>query len=91
MSRSVLSDKLSLAITTLDEELQASDLWRDKRTRHAVLADALPNLLIDKIGLETMLQRVPDAYLRAIFGSYLASRFVYEFGSAPSQFAFYDL
>lgn len=35
--------------------------------------------------------QVPDNYLRAIFGSYLASRFVYEYGSAPSQFAFFDL
>lgn len=35
--------------------------------------------------------KVPDNYLRAIFGSYLASRFVYEYGSSPSQFAFFDL
>lgn len=35
--------------------------------------------------------KVPDNYLRAIFGSYLASRFVYEFGNSPSQFAFFDL
>ncbi|KAI1413546.1 NAD-specific glutamate dehydrogenase [Hypoxylon sp. FL1857] len=88
--RSVLSDTLSLAITTLDEELQKSDLWENLKIRRAVLADALPKLLIDKIGLDTIISRVPDSYLRAIFGSYLASRFVYEFGSNPSQFAFYD-
>ncbi|OTA60857.1 NAD-specific glutamate dehydrogenase-like protein [Hypoxylon sp. EC38] len=88
--RSVLSDTLSLAITTLDEELQKSDLWENPKIRRAVLADALPKLLIDKIGLDTIISRVPDSYLRAIFGSYLASRFVYEFGSNPSQFAFYD-
>jgi glutamate dehydrogenase len=91
LPRSVLSDKLSNAITTLDEELQKSDLWKDEKIRLAVLADALPRLLLDKIGLNTIVQRVPDSYLRAIFGSYLASRFVYEFGSSPSQFAFYDL
>lgn len=89
--RSVLSDTLSLAITTLDEELQKSDLWENPKIRRAVLADALPKLLLDKIGLDTIISRVPDSYLRAIFGSYLASRFVYEFGSSPSQFAFYDL
>lgn len=90
-SRSILSDKLSVAITTLDEELQHSDLWRNERIRRVVLRDALPQLLLDKIGLDTIVERVPDAYLCAIFGSYLASRFVYEFGSEPSQFAFYDL
>ncbi|KAL7627100.1 NAD-dependent glutamate dehydrogenase [Parahypoxylon ruwenzoriense] len=89
--RSVLSDTLSVAITTLDEELQKSDLWKNENIRRAVLADALPKLLLDKIGLDTIINRVPDSYLRAIFGSYLASRFVYEFGSSPSQFAFYDL
>ncbi|KAK3368152.1 Glutamate/Leucine/Phenylalanine/Valine dehydrogenase-domain-containing protein [Podospora didyma] len=90
-SRSILSDKLSQAITTLDEELQHSDLWANERIRRSVLADALPNLLIEKIGLDTIIERVPDAYLRSIFGSFLASRFVYEFGSSPTQFAFYDL
>lgn len=90
-SRSILSDKLSVAITTLDEELQHSDLWKSERIRRVVLRDALPQLLLDKIGLDTIVERVPDAYLCAIFGSYLASRFVYEFGSEPSQFAFYDL
>lgn len=34
--------------------------------------------------------QVPDNYLRAIFGSYLASRFVYEYGVSASQFAFFD-
>lgn len=91
IARSVLSDQLSWAITDLDEELQHSDLWRNKMIRHAVLQDALPNLLLEKVGLETLLQRVPESYLQAIFGSYLASRFVYEFGSQPSQFAFFDL
>ena len=35
-------------------------------------------------------KQVPDNYLRAIFGSYLASRFVYEYGVSASQFAFFD-
>lgn len=56
--RSLLSDKLSIAITKLDEELQGSELWDKVDLRHAVLRDALPNLLVEKIGLETMLKRV---------------------------------
>ncbi|KAI1354587.1 NAD-specific glutamate dehydrogenase-like protein [Xylaria sp. FL0043] len=88
--RAVLSDKLSVAITELDEELQQSDLWKNEKIRRSVLTDALPKLLLDKLGLDAIITRVPDSYLRAIFGSYLASRFVYEFGSQPSQFAFYD-
>ena len=91
IARSTLSDTLSIAITKLDEELQQTELWEQESLRRSVLADALPKLLLEKIGLDTIIERVPDSYLRAIFGSYLASRFVYEFGSSPSQFAFFDL
>ncbi|KAI9800123.1 MAG: NAD-dependent glutamate dehydrogenase [Piccolia ochrophora] len=91
LPRSTLSDTLSIAITTLDEELQKSDLWSNVDLRHSVLEDALPRLLLNKLGLGTILERVPNNYLRAIFGSYLASRFVYEYGGSPSQFAFFDL
>ncbi|EER24002.1 NAD-dependent glutamate dehydrogenase [Coccidioides posadasii str. Silveira] len=88
--RSILSDTLSVAITKLDEELQKSELWDNLRLRKAVLGDALPKLLQEKIGLDTLLERVPDSYLRSIFGSYLASRFVYQYGATPGQFAFFD-
>ena len=105
--RSTLSDELSEAINTLGEELQKTSLWDNETLRKTVLSNALPKLLLDKIGLDLIMERVglgviaenyyltalqvPDNYLRSIFGSYLASRFVYEFGSSPSQFAFFDL
>lgn len=107
-SRSVLSDRLSLAITKLDEELQLQqELWEDKELRHGVLSEALPGLLLRKLGLEVILERVsipqiltlileanesqvPENYLRAIFGSYLSSRFIYEKGINASQFAFFS-
>lgn len=56
--RSVLSDRLSVAITQLDEELQKTELWDNIELRRSVLHDALPNLLLQKIGLDTILQRV---------------------------------
>ncbi|KAL2833245.1 Glutamate/Leucine/Phenylalanine/Valine dehydrogenase-domain-containing protein [Aspergillus cavernicola] len=90
LPRSVLSDRLSVAITELDEELQKTELWDNVELRRSVLNDALPKLLLDKIGLETILERVPESYLRSIFGSHLASRFVYEYGSGPSQFSFFN-
>lgn len=58
LPRSTLSDRLSLAITKLDEELQNTQLWENIPLRQAVLKDALPNLLLEKIGLETILERV---------------------------------
>lgn len=62
--RSVLSDKLSNAITSLDEELQNTELWDDVKLRNAVLRDALPKLLVDKIGFDAIVDRVSEGPAR---------------------------
>ena len=56
--RSTLSDTLSVAITKLDEELQKQSLWKNIELRNTVLEDALPKLLLEKIGLSTIIERV---------------------------------
>jgi glutamate dehydrogenase len=58
LPRSTISDTLSVAITKLDEELQKSDLWDDIKLRRSVLQDALPKLLLEKIGLDVIIHRV---------------------------------
>ena len=88
--RCVLSDELSLEIIKLDEELQQTNLWDNVSLRKIIMEEALPNTLLEQLGLETILERVPVPYLKAIFGSYLASRFIYLHGIGASQFAFFD-
>ncbi|KAJ3158757.1 NAD-dependent glutamate dehydrogenase [Irineochytrium annulatum] len=89
-SRAILSDQLSLGIVKLNEELQNTTLWDNVPLRMIVLKEAFPNLLLDKLGLETLLKRIPESYVKAIFGSYLASRFIYKYGTEPSQFSFFE-
>lgn len=112
MARSLLSDRLSTAITKMDEELQGTGLWENVELRRNVLSDALPSLLLRKIGLEKIMERVgrflflssllcrtiwadvvrlqvPENYLRAIFGSFLASRFIYTMGISASPVSFF--
>ncbi|KAF2206394.1 hypothetical protein CERZMDRAFT_72177 [Cercospora zeae-maydis SCOH1-5] len=89
VAKSLLSDQLSLAITKMDEELQGTELWNNVSLRRSVLSDALPNLLLQKVGLDKIIERVPDSYLRAIFGSYLASRFIYTMGISASPVSFF--
>ncbi|KAK1030306.1 NAD-dependent glutamate dehydrogenase [Friedmanniomyces endolithicus] len=89
VSRSILSDRLSLAITKMDEELQGTELWDNVELRRSVLSDALPALLLHDIGLDKIMERVPGNYLRAIFGSYLASRFIYTMGISASPVSFF--
>lgn len=88
--RSILSDNLSFAIIKLNAELQTTTLWDNVPLRRIVLSDAFPSILLSKLGLDTLLKRVPETYVKAIFGSYLASRFVYQYGTEPSQFAFFE-
>ena len=86
----ILSDKLSVAINKLGDELANSkELWNDDiEFRNAVLLDSLPPLLLEKVGIENVLSRVPKAYLKAIFATHLASKFVYSRGidSNPAKF-----
>ncbi|KAI9137136.1 Glutamate/Leucine/Phenylalanine/Valine dehydrogenase-domain-containing protein [Paraphysoderma sedebokerense] len=89
--KSIVSDNLSFAIVKLNEELQHTSLWDNVALRKLVLSEALPGLLIKQLGgLDVILKRLPQTYVRAIFGSYLASRFVYKYGTQPSQFAFFE-
>lgn len=89
--RSILSDELSFAIVKLNDELQATSLWENLTLRRVVLSEALPRILQEIVGLDSLInERIPLPYLRAIFGSYLASRFVYQYGINPSQFAFFE-
>lgn len=85
-----LSDKLSKTINKLGDELANSkELWNDDVSfRNAVLLDSLPPLLLKEIGIDNILSRVPEAYLKALFASHLASRFVYSRGidSNPAKF-----
>lgn len=64
VARSTLSDTLSIAITKLDEELQKTELWKNTALRNSVLEDALPQLLLEKIGLDTIIQRVSHPPVR---------------------------
>lgn len=73
--KSIISDELSVAIVKLNEQLQHTSLWDNEPLRRVVLQEAFPKLLLDKLGLDKLMKRVPENYIKAIFGSYMASRF----------------
>lgn len=56
-----------------------------------VMARALPKVLIEEVGFDTLLSRLPSAYSHSIFSSYVASRFVYRYGinSSPIEFHYF--
>ncbi|KAJ1949141.1 NAD-dependent glutamate dehydrogenase, partial [Linderina pennispora] len=70
--------------------LESTNLWDNESLRRLIMRKALPAKLLESLDLDTILERVPVNYLKAIFGAYLASHFVYEYGAVPSQFAFFE-
>ncbi len=86
--RSVLTDLLSTKINQVADAIRPSALWDDDRLRRAVIGRCCPEALIDAIGLDAILKRVPDNYLRAMFASYVASRFVYRYGLTSNEVDF---
>lgn len=81
-SRTLISDELSSHLNDLQAELEASDLFDDLPSRKGVLRRAVPKTLVDQIGLEKVMGRLPEAYQRAMFSSWVASHFVSPWRSA---------
>ena len=76
----------------LSEQIERSDsLWSNSALRARVLGDAIPPSLAALVGgADVVCSRLPSAYVHALFGSRLASRYVYACGLHAPDFAFFD-
>jgi glutamate dehydrogenase len=86
----ILTNLLSERITDLSISIQSSSLYEQKALRETILKQGFPQTLQRMIPFETLLLRLPTSYLRALFASQLASRFVYACGLQCPEFAFYE-
>jgi glutamate dehydrogenase len=59
-SRTTISDQLSSSLNDLQNELEVSDLYENIQSRKHVLARAIPRTLVDKVGLDSLMQRLPE-------------------------------
>jgi glutamate dehydrogenase len=75
-SRTCISDELSSKLNSLQAELESSDLFDDLGSRRGVMRRAIPKTLVDQVGLETLMERLPQHYQRALFSSWTGSNFV---------------
>ncbi|KAG6830675.1 hypothetical protein H0H87_007406 [Tephrocybe sp. NHM501043] len=87
--RTTISDELSSTLNNLQAELEASDLFDDVPSRQGVMSRAIPQTLVKEIGLKTLLKRLPVPYQKALFSSYVASRFIYKYGVNASSVDFF--
>lgn len=90
-ARCLLTDEVSEKINQLNHSIQRSALWDNVALRKKVLSEAVPKSLQELLGLDKIVDRIPVAYAKAIFGAYLASTFVYKNGlSAGNEFKFFE-
>jgi glutamate dehydrogenase len=88
-TRTAISDELSQTLNNLQNELESSDLFDDIPSRNGVMRRAIPKTLVDEIGLDTLLKRLPESYQRALFSSWVASHFIYKYGVNGSSVDFF--
>ncbi|TFL01414.1 NAD-specific glutamate dehydrogenase [Pterulicium gracile] len=87
--RTQISDELSSTLNNLQAELENSDLFDDIPSKQGVMRRAIPKTLVEKVGLDTLLERLPEPYQRALFSSWVASHFIYKYGVNGSSVDFF--
>ncbi|OGM03476.1 MAG: hypothetical protein A2008_04290 [Candidatus Wallbacteria bacterium GWC2_49_35] len=85
----ILSDVVSNKINEITDALRESSLYEDEHIWKYAIKNHCPAVIVKELGIETILKRVPMNYLRAIFGTYLASRYIYEFGLTANEVDFF--
>jgi glutamate dehydrogenase len=90
LPRAVLTDRISIKINAITDAINASDLVEDEALFKKVIECCCPRILIEEIGFDKILGRVPQRYLEALFASSLASRYVYKYGLEANEIDFYS-
>ena len=85
----ILSNRISERINATADAIAASELVRDARLRRKVLSQATPAALLEVVGIENILERVPEGYLDALVATTLATRFIYGRGLRANEVDFY--
>jgi glutamate dehydrogenase len=88
--RAVLSDLISEKIIQIKDAVGKSELVNDRALFRQATECCIPRVLVDEVGLARIIQRVPNAYLKALFASELASRYVYRYGLDANEVNFYE-
>ncbi len=87
---SILSDLISEKINHVADAIYSSELFKDEDLFKKVVECCCPSVIIDHVGFENIMKRIPIPYLKAVFASRLSSRYVYQFGLDASEINFYQ-
>ncbi len=86
----LLTDQVSERINRITDAVRESSMLKEPDIREAVLKRYTPKVLLEMVGYEELVQRVPEAYLDAIIAASIGSRFVYQYGILATEVDFAD-
>jgi glutamate dehydrogenase len=81
---------ISEKINQIKDSVSRSDLLKDTALFRRVTACCIPRVLVEEVGLAKIMRRLPKPYLKAVFASQLASRYVYKYGLSANEVNFYE-
>lgn len=84
-SRRHFHGKLQPGFNAAKSELPAQHKLREK-----IITEYVPKTLLDLVGAETILKRVPAPYLDAIVASKVATNYIYRHGMDSNEIDFYN-
>lgn len=87
--RTLISDQLSTTLNKLQDELEFSDLYDNVEARREVFKHAFPKSLQDKVGLDELMRRLPETYLRAAWSAWLSSNYIYQYSIQATNVDFF--
>jgi glutamate dehydrogenase len=83
---------LSKKINSIADFVSASlslENEKDLPLIRTVLRRAVPAVLLNKVGLDGLINNVPNNYLKAIISAWIGSKYVYEFGLTANEHCYF--
>lgn len=85
-----ISKKINLICDDIQEKLRSGMSAKERDSfQCGVLLQAVPQLMIEKLGVEGIMAQVPPNYIASVVGAWVASRFVYKHGVNSSEVDFF--
>nr|AAD02872.1 glutamate dehydrogenase [Trypanosoma brucei] len=89
MPKTLIADSLSEKNVRVRASILSSDMCENKELVRYVLSNYTPKTLLEVVPLETLMERVPLEYQKAICAMWLASEYVYTTGISGNEFDFF--
>jgi len=84
----LLSDQVSERINRIADAVMRSPFLTDDKIRTQMITRYTPRVLLEAVGLDALVKRVPTAYLDAVTAASIASNFVYQHGLGAYEVEF---